>query len=66
MTVKGGMTLVYVVMMHCHHPASDLISVEQVFALSDDELAETELVEHYIDTRGAKPVRTSPRRSHIL
>ena len=39
-----------------------LMSVEQVFALSDDELGETELVEHCIDTGGSKPVRTSPRR----
>ena len=38
------------------------MSVEQVFALSDDKLGETELVEHCIDTGGAKPVRTSPRR----
>ena len=39
-----------------------LMSVEKVFALSDEELGETELVEHCIDTGGAKPVRTSPRR----
>ena len=39
-----------------------LMSVEQVFALSDDELGETKLVKHCIDTGEAKPVRTSPRR----
>ena len=39
-----------------------LMSVEQVFALSNDELGETKLVEHCIETGGAKPFRTSPRR----
>ena len=32
------------------------------FAVNDSELGETNLVEHYIDTGNAKPVRTFPRR----
>ena len=35
---------------------------EQAFALRDEELGETDVVEHYIDTAGANPARESPRR----
>ena len=33
-----------------------------VFALSDSELGETDLVQHKIETNGAAPFRSSPRR----
>ena len=40
-----------------------LLEHEQVFALCDEELGETDVVEHSIDTAGANPVREAPRRS---
>ena len=39
-----------------------LVSKYDVFALSDSELGETNLVEHVIDAGEAKPARTAPRR----
>ena len=39
-----------------------LAQLSNAFALSDDELGETSVVEHSIDTKGAPPVSTSPRR----
>ena len=39
-----------------------LFQHEQVFALCDEELGETDVVEHSIDTAGANPVREAPRR----
>ena len=39
-----------------------LCSRHQVFALSDTELGETDLVEHNIETVDNQPVRVSPRR----
>ena len=39
-----------------------LYSHHQVFALSDSELGETDLVEHSIETMDNQPVRVSPRR----
>jgi len=40
-----------------------LCSMNEVFALSDHELGETDLIEHHIDLEsGSKPFRTSPRR----
>ena len=39
-----------------------LLSQSDVFALSDEELGETELVTHDIDTGDARPVRAMPRR----
>ena len=36
--------------------------LSDVFALSDEELGETDLVSHIIDTGDAKPVKTLPRR----
>ena len=39
-----------------------LLSKHDVFALSDTELGETNLVKHTIDTGDAKPVNTAPRR----
>jgi len=39
-----------------------LVSHSDVFALSDEELGETELVTHDIDTGDARPVRAMPRR----
>ena len=39
-----------------------LLSKHDVFAMSDTELGETNLVEHTIDTGEAKPVKTAPRR----
>jgi len=40
-----------------------LCSMNEVFALSDHELGETDLVEHHIDLKsGSKPFRASPRR----
>ena len=38
-----------------------LLSKHDVFAMSDTELGETNLVEHTIDTGEAKPVKTAPR-----
>ena len=34
----------------------------EVFALSDEELGETDVVEHSIDTSTAKPMKQPPRR----
>ena len=39
-----------------------LLAQPDVFALCDEELGETDLVSHSIDTRNAKPVRAFPRR----
>ena len=39
-----------------------LLDLDDVFALCDHELGETNLVTHNIDTGDAKPVQTSPRR----
>ena len=39
-----------------------LCSIHQVFALTDTELGETDLVEHNIVTVDNQPVRVSPRR----
>ena len=39
-----------------------LVKVSKAFALSDDELGETSVVEHSIDTKDAPPVSTNPRR----
>ena len=39
-----------------------LLARSDVFALSDEELGETDLVSHIIDTGDAKPVKTLPRR----
>ena len=39
-----------------------LAQLSNAFALSDDELGETSVVEHSIDTKGAPPVLTSPRQ----
>ena len=39
-----------------------LLAQSDVFALSDEELGETDLVSHIIDTGDAKPVKTLPRR----
>ena len=37
-----------------------LLSLSDVFALTDDELGETDLVTHSIDTGNAKPVKMLP------
>ena len=34
----------------------------ETFALSDEELGETDIVKHSIDTSGAKPVKEAARR----
>ena len=39
-----------------------ILDLNDVFALSDQELGETDLVTHTIDTGNARPVQTSPRR----
>jgi len=39
-----------------------LLTFSDVFALTDEELGETNLVTHSIDTEDAKPVKTVPRR----
>ena len=39
-----------------------LLSEHQAFALSEQELEESDVVEHVIDTGNAKPVKTCPRR----
>ena len=39
-----------------------LLGKSEVFALSDEELGETDVVEHSIDTSTAKPVKEPPRR----
>ena len=39
-----------------------LVENEQVFALCDEELGESDVLEHSIDTAGATPVREAPRR----
>jgi len=39
-----------------------LMNRHQVFALSDSELGETDLVQHKIETNGAVPFRSSPHR----
>ena len=39
-----------------------LAQLSKAFALSDDELGETCVVEHSINTKGALPVSTNPRR----
>jgi len=39
-----------------------LVEHEQVFALCDEELGETNVIEHSRDTAGATPVREAPRR----
>ena len=39
-----------------------LLGKSEVFALSDEELGETNVVEHSIDTSMAKPVKEPPRR----
>ena len=39
-----------------------LLTQSDVFALTDEELGETDLVSHSIDTGDAKPVKTLPRR----
>ena len=39
-----------------------LLSLNHIFALTDEELGETGLVEHVIDTGQAKPTQTIPRR----
>ena len=39
-----------------------LLSEHQAFALSEQELGETDVVEHVIDMGNAKPVKACPRR----
>ena len=39
-----------------------LLETNEVFALSDDELGETDVVEHSIDTSVVKPIKKVPRR----
>ena len=39
-----------------------LLSLNYINAFADEELGETGLVEHVIDTGQAKPTRTTPRR----
>ena len=39
-----------------------LLAQSDVFALCDEELGETDLVSHSIDTGNTKPVKTFPRR----
>ena len=39
-----------------------LLKKNKVFALSDEELRETNVVEHSLDITGAKPVKEAPRR----
>ena len=39
-----------------------LLQHGEAFALTDDDLGETSIVEHVIDTKGAPPVSTCPRR----
>ena len=39
-----------------------LLEHEEVFALSDEELDETNIVEHSINTAGMMPIREAPRR----
>jgi len=39
-----------------------LLDCDDAFALNEDELGETDIVEHFIDTKDAKPVREIPRR----
>ena len=41
---------------------SVLLQLGEAFALNDDELGETSVVEHSIDTKDAPPVSTSVRR----
>jgi len=43
-----------------------LLGNSEVFALSDEELGETDVVEHSIDTSTAKPVKEPPRRLRTL
>jgi len=38
------------------------LNICHIFALSEEELGATDLVEHVIDTGQAKPTRTTPRR----
>ena len=52
---------------HCseaekHQLLNCLLERIEVFALSDEELGETDVVEHTIDTSAAKPVKEPPRR----
>ena len=52
---------------HCseierHQLVECLLEKSEVFALSDEELGETDVVEHSIDTSTAKPVKQPPRR----
>ena len=39
-----------------------LLRQGEAFALTDEDLGETSIVEHSIDTKGAPPVATCPRR----
>ena len=39
-----------------------LLTQSDVFTLTDEELGETDLVSHSIDTRDAKPIKALPRR----
>ena len=52
---------------HCseaekHQLLNCLLERHEVFALSDEELGETDVVEHTIDTSAARPVKEPPRR----
>jgi len=52
---------------HCSHSEQrqlldSLVEHEQVFALCDEELGETDVVKHSIDTVDATPVRKASRR----
>ena len=52
---------------HCSDKERDLLlnrllEKNEVFALCDEELGETDTVKHFIDTSGAKPVKEAARR----
>ena len=52
---------------HCSDEERDLLlnrllEKNEVFALCDEELGETDTVKHFIDTSGAKPVKEAARR----
>ena len=52
---------------HCSDEERDLLlnrllEKNEVFALCDEELGETDTVKHFIDTSGAKPVKEATRR----
>ena len=52
---------------HCSDEERDLLlnrllEKNEVFALCDEELGETDTVQHFIDTFGAKPVKEAARR----